>query len=73
MQLSAMATQPSAGQQGGTGGAKAETGVGRGGKGGGGEGGTQEGICHGAGPVSTVIGSLQWHYDAAGQHDHAHG
>ena len=36
MQLSAMATQPSAGQQGGTGGAKAETGVGRGGKGGGG-------------------------------------
>lgn len=39
MQLSAMATQPSAGQQGGTGGAKAETGVGRGGKGGGGGGG----------------------------------
>ena len=33
----------------------------------------QEGICHGAGPVSNVIGSVQCHYDAIWQRDLAHG
>lgn len=33
----------------------------------------QEGICHGAGPVSSAIGSVQCHYDAVWQRDDAYG